>query len=53
MVKVITLKKRLLKWKQSWIYVLAGKLHTKIMQKEHDVFFNEAPWRTNHKSGHR
>jgi hypothetical protein len=24
-------------WKESWIYVLIGKLHTKIMQEKHDV----------------
>jgi hypothetical protein len=36
-VKGITLKEGLLKWKQVQIYVLIGKLHTKIMQEEHDV----------------
>jgi hypothetical protein len=30
----------LLKWKQSWVYVLKGKLHTKVMQEVH-----ECPWR--------
>jgi hypothetical protein len=36
-VKGITLKKRLLKWKQSQIYVLVGKVWIRIMQQEHDV----------------
>jgi hypothetical protein len=36
-VKDITLKEKLFKWKQSQIYVPIRKLHTKIMQKEHDV----------------
>jgi hypothetical protein len=30
-------KERLFRWMQFWIYVLVGKLHMKIMQKEHDV----------------
>jgi len=36
-VKGYTLKEGLLKWKQSQIYVLVGKLCTKIMEKTHDV----------------
>jgi hypothetical protein len=36
-VKGKTLKKGLCRWKQSRIYVLARKLHTKIIHEEHDV----------------
>jgi hypothetical protein len=36
-VKGITFKKGLLKWKQSQIYVLVGKMCIEIMQEEHDV----------------
>jgi ribosomal protein L32E len=36
--KGITLKEGLLKWKQFWIYVLIGKLCTKIVQEEHDMW---------------
>ncbi len=36
MIKGISLKKGLIKWKWSLIYMLVGKLHIKIVQKEHD-----------------
>jgi hypothetical protein len=36
-VKGITLKNKLLRWKQFQIYVAIEKLHMKIMQEEYDV----------------
>jgi hypothetical protein len=36
-VRGITILDGLLKWKQSWVYVLEGKLHTKVMQEVHDA----------------
>lgn len=36
-VKGIFLKDRLLKWKQSWMYVLVGKLCTKVLEQVHDI----------------
>jgi hypothetical protein len=36
-VRGMTLMGGLLKWKQSCVYVLKGKLHTKVMQEVHDV----------------
>jgi hypothetical protein len=36
-VRGITLLGRLLKWKQSCVYVPKGKLHMKVMQKMHDA----------------
>jgi hypothetical protein len=36
-VKMITLLNGLLRWKQSQIYVLEGKLHTKVMLEMHDA----------------
>ncbi len=36
----------LLKWKQSWVYVLKGKLHTKVAQEMH-----ECPWRWENNKG--
>ncbi len=36
-VKGITLLNGLLNWKQSWVYVLKGKLHMKVMQEMHVV----------------
>jgi hypothetical protein len=34
----VTLDYGLLKWKHMHIYVLKGKLHTRIVEEEHDVF---------------
>ncbi len=36
-VKGFTLLDRLLRWKQSIVYVLKGKLRTKVMQEMHDA----------------
>jgi hypothetical protein len=43
----------LFKWKQFWIYVQVGKLCIKIMQKKTWCVDGRAPWRINHKNGHR
>ncbi len=33
----ISLKNGMFKWKQSWVYVSTGKLHTKILKEVHNV----------------